>query len=181
MAHAAWAHFTRFLTFRKCKKCPPLQLYDNKCKIGPLLQLFNKNCAECIQVFHETVEVCDLKCFSCDCLIRVNTIIVLRILQTNLLVFSELYADTDSKDVTYGAPKPVGHACHETAPDNCHVDDTTPHQQRPKDLNSNGWVYDCGLHRKMQGTRSRTKDLFFNHSLYRKHSNRFLRIKNIRL
>ena len=93
-----------------------------------------------------------------------------------MLVVSELYADTDSKDVTYGDPKPVGHACHETAPDNCHLDDTTPHQQRSKDLNFNGWVYDCGLHRKMQGTRTRTKDSFYN-SLVSKHSNNFLEIK----
>ena len=75
-----------------------------------------------------------------------------------LLVVSELYVDTDSKDVTYGAPKPVGHACYAIEPEGCHVDDTTAHQQRSKDLNLNGWVYDCGLHRKMQGTRSRTKD-----------------------
>ena len=65
-------------------------------------------------------------------------------------------SDTDENDITYGAPKETGDSCHTTEPNYCSVPNSDTFDRDP-DLNPDGWVYDCGLHRKAQGMRSRTK------------------------
>lgn len=65
-------------------------------------------------------------------------------------------SDTDKYDITYGTPKETGDSCHTNEPDFCSLPGSD-NIEREQALNPNGWVYDCGLHRKAQGMRSRTK------------------------
>ena len=67
-------------------------------------------------------------------------------------------SDTDKEDITYGTPKETTDSCHTNEPDFCSWKTTgSDNIEREQAFNPDGWVYDCGLHRKAQGMRSRTK------------------------